>query len=434
MRKILSLITVILCLAACKGYKGSSEEAVAEPVRELPECGFFKEDFKADTTRVLTGEGFASLMCRLGLDASRANELTSMCEGRFDIRRMRADAPVEAFYTKDSTDRRLRYVEYHHNRIRSTVFQADDSLAIWDYTRPTTKEKVLSDVTIRSSLWNDMKAAGASTELIVSLADIYQWAVNMFALQSGDRFQVYYSQLLCEDEVLAIDTVYFANFIRGDKQVPAVLFDAGLGGNTYWGKDGESLKRMFLKAPLKYNRISSGFTYHRKHPVTGKVRAHTAVDYAAPTGTPVHAIGDGTISVAGWDRSGGGNRIRIKHPQGYESCYMHLSRFAKGIKAGKHVSQGELIGYVGSTGMSTGPHLDFRIWHNGKPLDPLSINSPASEPLDRKYIEEFNKVYNYYMDGLQRAGTRPLISAREGSDEFFPTYDLPALETTEDGD
>lgn len=420
MRKIISVITLLLCLASCKGPGNAPQDATADPVREIPGCGFFKEDFKADSTKVMTGEGFTALMCRLGMGATRANELTSMCEDRFDIRRMRAEAPVEAYY--DTTSRKLRYIEYHHNRIRSTIFQCGDSLAIWDYSKPTSKQKILSDITIKSSLWNDMKASGASTELIVSLADIYQWAVNMFALQPGDRFQVYYSELSCEGEAIAIDTVYFANFIRGDSQVPAVLFDAGMGDKTYWGKNGESLKRMFLKAPLRYNRISSGFTYHRRHPVTGKVRAHTAVDYAAPTGTPVHAIGDGTVSVAGWDKSGGGNRIRIKHPQGYESCYMHLSRFAKGIKAGKHVSQGELIGYVGSTGMSTGPHLDFRIWHNGKPLDPLSINSPASEPLDSRYLAEFNKVYDYYMDGLKKAGERPAVSAREGADELFPEY------------
>ena len=421
MKRFLILASFLVTVASCAGRPGSSEDdsEAKVPTREVPECGFFKEDFAVDTTEVLQGEGFNALMCRLGMGSTRANALTQLCEGAFDLRKMRADAQIEAYYSRDSTTRALRYVEYHHNRIRSTIFQCGDSLAIWDYSKPTTKEKTLSDITINTSLWNDMKAAGASTELIMSLADIYQWAVNMFALQKGDRFQVYYSQLLCENEVLAIDTVYFANFIRDDKQVPAVLFDAGLGDRTYWGKDGESLKRMFLKAPLKYNRISSRFSYHRKHPVTGKVRAHTAVDYAAPTGTPVHAIGDGTISAAGWDKGGGGNRIRIKHSQGYESAYLHLSKFAKGIKAGKRVSQGELIGYVGSTGVSTGPHLDFRIWHNGKPLDPLSINSPASEPLDRKYLEEFNKLYNYYMGGLEKAALRPEINAREGADEYF---------------
>ena len=176
-----------------------------------------------------------------------------------------------------------------------------------------------------------------------------------------------------------------------------MLYDSGLGERTYWDKGGESLKRMFLKAPLKYNRISSKFSYSRKHPVTGKVKAHTAVDYAAPTGTPVHAIGDGTVSACGWDPTGGGNRIRIKHMRGYESCYMHLSRFAPGIRTGSRVNQGQLIGYVGATGTATGPHLDFRIWENGRPIDPLKLNSPASEPLAKEHLEAFTAVYDAYM-------------------------------------
>ena len=190
-----------------------------------------------------------------------------------------------------------------------------------------------------------------------------------------------------------------------------MLFDTGTGGsNTYWDKGGVSLKRMFLKAPLKYNRISSIFSYSRKHPVTGKVKAHTAVDYAAPTGTEVHAIGDGTVTKCGWDASGGGNRIRIKHMQGYESSYMHLSKFAKGIKVGTRVSQGQVIGYVGATGTATGPHLDFRIWEKGKPIDPLSLNSPASEPLNKKYLQEFNALYDRYMHEIGEDKT-PAIDA-----------------------
>ena len=177
--------------------------------------------------------------------------------------------------------------------------------------------------------------------------------------------------------------------------------------NTYWDKGGESLKRMFLKAPLQYNRISSGFSYARRHPVTGVVRPHTAVDYAAPTGTPVYAIGDGTVMRIGWDGGGGGNRIRLKHARGYETSYMHLSKFAPGLKVGSYVSQGQLIGYVGATGTATGPHLDFRVFENGKAIDPLSLNSPASEPLDPKFLPQFNALYERYMDELN--GILPVV-------------------------
>ena len=219
-----------------------------------------------------------------------------------------------------------------------------------------------------------------------------------------------YDQTLCEGEVVSIDTVHFCLFTpESGREVAAVRFRTA-DGAAYWDKGGESLKRMFLKAPLKYNRISSRFSYARKHPVTGVVRPHTAVDYAAPTGTPVHAIGDGTVTKCGWDGGGGGNRIRIKHARGYETSYMHLSKFAPGIKVGSRVSQGDLIGYVGATGTATGPHLDFRVFENGKAIDPLSLNSPASEPLDTALRADFNRLYDHYMAEI--SGLQPTDSTR----------------------
>lgn len=394
-RKLFSILIAIAGLASCKGGTAEVEEPVA--VREPSIYGFYPEDFRTDTVTVKSGEVFSKLTERLGMGARDSYELVQKCGEEFDVRKIIAGKKVYACYSTDSLSR-LEYIIYVKDRIHSTVFKCSDSLAVWNVERPTTKERVFTDVTINSSLWNDMLASGASPTLIMDLADIYQWSVNFFALQKGDRFRMIYTQTLCEGEFVGIDTVHFSLFSgEGVKSVAAVLFDTGSGKKTYWDKGGESLKRMFLKAPLKYNRVSSTFSYHRKHPVTGKVKAHTAVDYAAPTGTPVHAIGDGTVTLCGWDGTGGGNRIRIKHMRGYESCYMHLSKFAPGIKVGSRVSQGQLIGYVGATGTATGPHLDFRIWENGKPIDPLKLNSPASEPLDKKYMEAFDKLYEQYM-------------------------------------
>lgn len=392
-KRIILATLLFLCAIGC----GRQTDSV-EVVEKYCPYGFDESLYICEDGKVKSGETFTTLMGRLGLEAADAYKLTQLCDSVFDVRRLRADNVFRAYYEKDSAGAGpLAYVIYEQSRVRSTVFKCSDSLAVWNFDRPTSTDRKFTDVTINSSLWNDMIAAGASPALIVNLADIYQWSVNFFTLQQGDRFRVIYSQTVCEDEIISIDTVFFSVFNGGSKEVSAlryVPFDQEKAG--YWGKDGESLKRMFLKAPLKYNRISSKFSYRRKHPVTGKVKAHTAVDYAAPTGTPVHAIGDGTVTLCGWDGTGGGNRIRIKHMQGYESCYMHLSRFAKGIRTGSRVSQGELIGYVGATGTATGPHLDFRIWHNKKPIDPLSLNSPASEPLAKKYMDEFNGIYTLY--------------------------------------
>ena len=388
----LTLIVASLCSIASCGRKAAGEDAEQRPD---PILGFYTEDFVADTSEVVIGETFTGLMCRLGMGASSAYDMVQICDTVFDVRKLRAGNRIVAYYSPDSL-RTLQYAVYDNDRIRSTIVQCSDSLAVWTYDKPVTIETKTCDVTIHTSLWNDMVEAGISPLLIVELSDIYAWTVNFFGLQEGDRFRAIYDQKVCEGEVLGVSKVDFCIFNAGGKDNYAIRFDQHDGGNVYWNENGESLKKAFLKAPLKFNRISSRFSYARKHPVTGKVRAHTAVDYAAPSGTPVHAIGDGVVTLCGWDSHGGGNRIRIKHVNGYETAYLHLSKFAKGIRNGAHVSQGQTIGYVGSTGMSTGPHLDFRVWKDGKPVDPLKMISPPAAPLAKENLDSLQTLFKHY--------------------------------------
>ena len=402
MRRCLA-ITVLFLLLAVPSCKRGGGQVEPEPQKDtiLP-LGFLTDAYQVDSSRVHDGETFSGLLGRLGLGARDSYTLVQRSDSIFDVRRMRAGNPVEAYYSADSSGRRLEYLVYHNDRVRSTIFKCRDSLSAWVFDKPVEKVRKTADITITSSLWNDMIAAGASPLLIVELADIYAWTVNFFGLQDGDRFRVIYNQTESEGQVISIDNIVFAIYDSGTFSASAIRFDQGDGGNKYWNEKGESLRKAFLKAPLRYNRISSRFTYHRKHPITGKVRPHTAVDYAAPTGTPVHAIGDGTVTLCGWDGSGGGNRIRIKHMNGYETCYMHLSKFALGIKTGARVAQGQTIGYVGSTGHSTGPHLDFRVWKDGTPVDPLKMISPPSEPLRQENLDSLGKLYSAYLQELAK--------------------------------
>jgi murein DD-endopeptidase MepM/ murein hydrolase activator NlpD len=231
--------------------------------------------------------------------------------------------------------------------------------------------------------------------LILKLTDIFAWTVDFFGLQKDDRFRIIYDENEVEGESIGIDTVYFARFTSGDDDKFAVMFDQGDGGNVYWDEKGESLRRAFLKAPLEFKRISSGFSYARKHPVTGQVKPHTAVDYAAPTGTPVVAIGDGTVVSAGW-AGGGGNTVKIRHNSSYVTSYMHLSRYARGLKAGQHVHQGQVIGYVGATGTATGPHLDFRVYKDGTAINPLKMESPSADPIRPENLPALDSVRRVY--------------------------------------
>ncbi len=240
-----------------------------------------------------------------------------------------------------------------------------------------------------------MREEGVSPLLIVSLSDIYAWTIDFFGLQKGDRFRVLYTEKVCDGEVIAVDTVHYAIFSHAGKDLPMIMFDQKDGGNLWWNEKGESMRKAFLKAPLSYSRVSSGFSYARKHPVTRKVQPHTGVDYAAPKGTPVMSIGDGKVTSVKYEGAGG-NTVRIKHNSVYSTAYLHLSKFAKGLKVGQRVRQGEVIGYVGSTGRSTGPHLDFRVWKNGAPINPLKMDSPPAEPIRKENMEAFKQVVAVY--------------------------------------
>lgn len=327
--------------------------------------------------KVKSGEFFSVLMTNLGMGGTPAYNLAESCKDVFDVRNLRVGNAYKAYYEGDV----LKYVVYTQDRISSIIFDCTELKAYATKKEVTTVRKYV-DVTIKSSLWNDMVAAGASPGVIMALAEVYAWTVDFFGLQKDDRFRVLYDEKVSGDEVVGIDGIRYAIFSRRGKDIPMIMFDQKDKGNTWWTDKGESMRKPFLKAPLKFTRISSGFTYARKHPVTGKVRPHTAIDYAAPTGTPVMSIGDGVVISCKYEGAGG-NTIRIKHNSTYTTAYLHLSRYAKGLKAGDRVRQGEVIGYVGSTGRSTGPHLDFRVWKNGQPINPLKLEGAGSGEIEK---------------------------------------------------
>ena len=393
---------LVLASSGCKRKVQDGEVEIVEEVKDtLPPMGFWPDSLDLAEEVVRNGESFTVLMNRLGLSMNDAMKVAQACDTVFDVRKMRAGNKVQAYYQFDTTGTgstdgpALKYVVYERNKIDRVIFRTSEPFKVWSWTKPVESTREYADVTIKSSLWNDMLAAGISPQLIVPLSEIYAWSVDFFGLQPGDRFRVLYEQRKCDDEIIAVDTIYYAEFVRDGKMIPAIMFDQGDNGNLYWNEKGESLRKAFLKAPLKFTRISSGFSYHRKHPVTGKVRAHTAVDYAAPTGTPVMTIGDGTVISAGWT-NGGGNTVKVRHNSVYTTSYMHLSRYGAGIKAGVRVRQGDVIGYVGSTGMSTGPHLDFRVWKNGTPINPLKMDSPPSEPIKPENMSALDSTFRHY--------------------------------------
>lgn len=396
----LAAAVVASCGRQTDGNAASEASECTDSLCVESPLGFCPDTLRMVEGKVRNGQFFSNLLGSLGMTAQEAYNLTQSCAEVFDVKTLRVGQPYRAYYASSDVP---EYLVYDRDRASSIVFSCRPPYEAWVYEKPVTVERRYADVTISNSLWVDMREAGASPLLIVSLSDIYAWTVDFFALQKGDRFRVLYEEKVCEGNVIAVDTVRYAVFSHAGEDFPMIMYNQGDGGNIWWNEKGESMRKAFLKAPLNYSRISSGFSYARRHPVTRKVQPHTGVDYAAPKGTPVMTIGDGVVTSIKYEGAGG-NVVRIKHNSVYSTAYLHLSKYAKGLKVGQRVRQGDVIGYVGSTGRSTGPHLDFRVWKNGTPINPLKMESPPAEPIaesNRPAFEVAQQQYRAVVDTVQ---------------------------------
>jgi murein DD-endopeptidase MepM/ murein hydrolase activator NlpD len=235
--------------------------------------------------------------------------------------------------------------------------------------------------------------------LAVELSEIYQWSIDFFGLQEGDKFKVIYDESFVDSNSVGISRIHAAWFYHAGHAFWAIPFEQD-SVMSYFDEEGNSLRKAFLKAPLRFSRISSGFSNSRLHPILKIRRPHHGVDYAAPIGTPVQAVGDGQVIAAAYQR-GGGNYVKLKHNGVYTTAYLHLSKFGKGIKQGAYVKQGDVIGYVGSTGLSTGPHLDFRFYKHGKAVNPLKVEAPPVEPVHEENLLDYELVKQSMMAALK---------------------------------
>jgi len=254
---------------------------------------------------------------------------------------------------------------------------------------------------ISSSLIESITSSGEDIELAFMLASIYEWEIDFFhALRKGDTYRLLVEKQFAKDQFVGYGKILAADFMNQGRLIRALYYETDK-VKGYFKPDGTSLKKGFLKAPLRYSRISSGYTSSRLHPVTGKRQPHYAVDYAAPTGTPVYATADGRVTVRAYQKYNG-NYIKIKHMNGYETMYMHLSRFAKSVKKGSYVRQGDLIGFVGRTGRATGPHLDYRISKDNKHLNPLRFKAPEKR-LPKDEIDNFQQAVSENCNKINKA-------------------------------
>ena len=307
----------------------------------------------------------------------------------FDVRKIKAGNTYARIVSKDSSRQTLYFI-YEINPIDFVVYDLRDSLKVYRDKKKVTRLIKTSTGTITSSLWNCFVENKLDVHLGLALSDVYAWTVDFYGLQKGDNFKVIYEEVFVEDRMIGIYRILASKFQTNGKDFYAYHFEQQ-GKGAYFDENGQSLQRSFLKAPLKFSHISSHFSGARMHPILRIVRPHFGVDYAAPRGTPVVALGAGHVNELGF-HGGYGRFISIRHNSVFTTTYAHLSGYAKGLKAGSNVSQGEVIGYVGSSGLATGPHLDFRVYRNGTPVDPLRVESPPSKPVDAQDMMKFKQL------------------------------------------
>jgi murein DD-endopeptidase MepM/ murein hydrolase activator NlpD len=359
-----------------------------------------------------------SVLLQRWLGVSEINAMVAASKNVFDLGKdLRAGQPYSV-HLEDGRFLRFEY-EVNANHMLIVTREQDGETVNWQARREEIEYEIRlrmveGEITPGSSLSEAILAAGERPTLAGTLENIFAWEINFFRVQPGDSFRLLVERRYRDGEFKGYGAMPVAEFINRNSKFEAYVFKDSFGNNSYFNASGDSLKRAFLKAPLSFTRISSRYNMRRMHPIHKTVRPHYGVDYAAPTGTPIMAIGNGEVTFRGFDK-GAGNYVALKHARGYESMYLHMSRFADGLKKGSKVRQGQIIGYVGSTGYSTGPHLCFRIKHNGQFLNPEKVLSPRDESVPKNQLAAFKAERDRWRSYLQREVALSEYSREKGN-------------------
>jgi murein DD-endopeptidase MepM/ murein hydrolase activator NlpD len=393
--KICGTVLFFLTCQSCKNHSDSHETDVDTEWIQTEEhtyiYGICTDSLDLTEYVIEPGKTLSTVFFSLGFSPRMTNSLNNAVGNVLDPRKLRAGMNYYTITSSDSAAE-IKYIIFSKSLTDfSIVDLTGDSIRAYEYFKEVKLERKYLEGTINTSLWNNIQQSGDNPLLALKISDILAWQIDFFDVKKGDSYRVMYDVAHIDDTVeLYVSSVEGLVFTHQGKEFTAIPFKQDSITN-YYDKNGSSLKKSFLKAPLDFFRITSKFTNARFHPILKRYRAHHGVDYAAPTGTPVKAIGAGTVIARGYE-SGGGNYLKIRHNSVYTTSYMHLSRFGKGINTGSFVNQGAIIGYVGSTGLSTGPHLDFRVYKNGKPINPLAMESPPGEPVKPALKDSFEII------------------------------------------
>ena len=337
--------------------------------------------------KVEWGDNLSSILSNYNVSYLIIDELNRKAKGVFDVRTIDTRHNYYLYSSQDSLHT-PKYFVYQKSLTQFIVFSLIDPVEVKVFKKEVIKLRKTATGVIKSSLWETMIDNNLDPILSEVLNNIYQWQIDAFDLKAGDKFRMIYEDTIVDGKSIGSDKIFTAEFVHMGVKYYAIPFTED-GIENYYDEKGNSLRRAFLKAPLKVVRISSGFSNNRYHPVLKYYRPHHGIDYAAPRGTPVNSVGNGTVRQMGYQKNGGGRYIKIKHNSIYSTTYMHLDSYATGIKTGTRVVQGQMIGRVGSTGLATGPHLDFRFYKNGTAINPNKVKSPPVKGISEEHKHDF---------------------------------------------
>ena len=372
---------------------GSTERLPFEP--DVPDRAAstdgIQDTFKSGdwvNVTVAPGDNLSLIFSRLTLSKRDLHDIVSLGKDTARLKRINPGQLVR-FRVIDS---KLEEMVLELDQLNSLhVMRDGDSFSAFTETIEPKVKMAAATTEITQSLFVDGQNAGLSDALIMHLTEIFGWDIDFaLDLRAHDRFSVIYEEIYKDDELIKQDRILAAEFVNRGKRLRAILYIDERGQSDYFSDTGEAMRKAFLRTPVNFTRISSRFNLRRKHPILNTIRAHRGVDYAAPSGTPVRATADGRVKFVGRD-GGYGKTIVIQHGEVYGTLYAHLSRYARSIKRGIYVNQGKIIGYVGKSGLATGPHLHYEFRIHGVHRNPLTVDLPKAEPIDKKHLQEFQR-------------------------------------------
>lgn len=391
MKKFSFLLVLLLAFIACEDEAKETalneekvEKKAPKPVKK--EFGFIFDDFEVVDGTIESGDSFGYILDQHGVDRGKIYQISEKVKDTFNPARITAGKKYKILKARDSANTPQFFI-YQNDKINYTVLSIGDSISAARKKKPVSvKRREVSGV-ISSSLSEAMQAQGLSNLLVYELSDIYQWSIDFFKLQKGDQFKMIYSEKYIDDTIFAgIENVEAAVFKHDDRPFYAFGYktDSVTGQPSFYDEEAKSLQSFFLKAPLNYSRISSRYTKRRFHPVQKRWKAHLGTDYAASHGTPIVSTADGTVIASSYT-SANGNYVKVRHNDKYTTQYLHMSK--RNVPNGKRVKQGDVIGYVGSTGLATGPHVCYRFWVHGRQVDPYRQNLPTAKHIEPEHKE-----------------------------------------------